>query len=174
MSTATRSRNRMLVDGEEIHFPCTTSLGVPSPRGLGVSIDSVDSTNIQARSFPYSSLPYPTSAGPVFAEGRRRTSIRAWERMRVTFRLVSICCNAPPCESVPPEVAAWPFETSRKTDIAAGLQHPYVSTAIAVNLVFASSASSRCFRLCSTAYLSANDPAATMLASRTRSVYFCC
>ena len=27
MSTATRSRNRMLADGEEIHYPCTTSLG---------------------------------------------------------------------------------------------------------------------------------------------------
>ena len=32
VSTATRSRNRKLVDGEEIHYPCTTSLGVPSPR----------------------------------------------------------------------------------------------------------------------------------------------
>ena len=27
VSTATRSRNRKLVDGEEIHYPCTTSLG---------------------------------------------------------------------------------------------------------------------------------------------------
>ena len=49
VSTATRSRNRMLADGEEIHYPCTTSLGVPSPRGLGVSIDSVDTTNIRTR-----------------------------------------------------------------------------------------------------------------------------
>ena len=50
VSTATRSRNRMLADGEEIHYPCTTSLGVPSPRGLGVSIDSVDSTSIPTSS----------------------------------------------------------------------------------------------------------------------------
>ena len=42
----------MLADGEEIHYPCTTSLGVPSPDGLGVSIDSVDPTSTRTGGFP--------------------------------------------------------------------------------------------------------------------------